>query len=411
MNGKDLLNIVIWTIKSKLTNIDTKIKLWTNWNYIRNRIVVRIRDFFSNLLRVKPRNSEDYFTIGNWMISKRLVNAIVIVVGVVCIGYLSSETKIFKMFSEDGVKTYKYNSLRLRSAKGHVKITGEGGYLAYDGNVEGGYVEGDGTLYNKEGNTVYTGAFKQNKYEGSGAFNYASGNIMYRGNFHNNLFDGDGTLYREDGTRIYTGGFFKGLKYGQGVLFDSGENKVFEGTFANDEIVFSEFLGKSVSEVNECYKGHRDLYTTGTESVAVMNSIGAIYHAKIDEQALDDEEIVDSVYILDDYFRNAGKEMATIAELTKAFGKPVYKGNSNVVLPEAVAINIVNRKKGALNGNVNMDLNYTYSDVAEVNSYDKEYVVYITSFRRGDVIYSFVSGSDNNVFSFYYVSGTEDESA
>ena len=411
MDGEDLISIVIWTIKSKITDIDTQIKLWTNWNYIHNKIVVKVKEFFENLLGVKPRNSEDYFTIGNWMISKRLVNAAVIVVGAACLSYLSSETMIFKKFSEDGVKTYKYNSVRLRSAKGHVKLTGEGGYLAYDGNVEGGYVEGDGTLYNKEGNTVYTGAFEQNKFEGNGSFNYDSGNIKYQGGFHNNLFEGDGTLYREDGTRIYTGGFFKGLKYGRGVLFDSGENEVFEGTFANDEIVFSELLGKSVSEVNDCYKGHRDLFTTGTESVEVMNSIGAIYHAKIDQEALDDEEVVDSVYILDDYIRNAGKEMATIAELTKAFGDPVYKGNSNVILPEAVAINIVNRKKRALNGDVNMDLNYTFSDVAEVNSYDKEYVVYITSYRRGDVIYSFVSGSDDNVFSFYYISGTEDESA
>lgn len=411
MGGTDFFDILMQTIRSKLTGIVTKLKLWTNPEFIRNKIVIKIREFFSGLLGVKPRNSDDYMTIGNWMISKRLLNSAVLVVGVVSICYLSSETMLFKKFTEEGVKTYKFDSLKLRTAKGHVKITGEGGYLAYDGNVEGGYVEGVGTLYNKEGNVVYTGSFEQNKFEGKGTFNYNSGNIKYYGNFHDNLFDGEGTLYREDGSRIYEGGFSKGLKYGKGILFDSGENAMFEGSFANDEIVYSELLGKSISEVNECYKGRRKLFTTGTESVAVMDSIGALYHAGIDEEALDDEEIVDCVYVLENYFMNAGKQMTTITELTKAFGNPVYKGNSNVILPEAVAINIVNSKKKALNGSIKMDLKYTFSDVAEVTGYDREYVVYITSFKRGDVIYSFVSGSDDNVFSFYYISGTEDESA
>ena len=64
-----------------------------------------------------------------------------------------------------------------------------------------------------------------------------------------------------------------------------------------------------------------------------------------------------------------------------------------------------------MNGKVDMDLDYTFSDVAQVNSYNREYVVYITSFRRGDVIYSFVSGADDNLFDFYYITGAEDESA
>lgn len=411
MGGSDLLSILIQTIKSKMTGLVTKIRLFTNWNFIRTKVVTKIREFFSGLLGVKPRNKDDYYTIANWMISKRFVYALVIMIGVLSIWYVSSETGIFQKFSEEGIQTYKYNSLRLRSAKGHVRITGKGGYLAYDGTVENGYVKGVGTLYNREGNVVYTGNFERNKYEGSGIANYDSGNIKYNGDFHENLYEGEGTLFREDGTKIYAGGFMKGLKYGDGILYDKGENEIFVGTFANDEIVYSELLGKSVAEVNDCYKGHRDLFITPTESVAVMNSIGALYHAQADAEALADDEIVDSIYVLDDYFSNAGNKMETISELERAFGNPVYQGNSNVIFPEAIAINIINQQKKALNGNIEMDLNYTFSDVAEVKSYDREYVVYITSFKRGDIIYSFVSGADDNVFSFYYITGVEDESA
>ncbi|MBQ7614650.1 MAG: hypothetical protein IJU77_06355 [Butyrivibrio sp.] len=411
MGGGDLLSILIQTIKSKMTGLVTKIKLYTNWNFIKNKIVVKIREFFANLLGVKPRNRDDYFIVGRWMISKRLAYAAVIIIGVLSVWYVSTETSLFKQYGEDGVRTYKYNSFRLRTAKGHVKIKGKSGYLAYDGNVENGYVTGNGALYNKEGNMVYQGAFDKNKYEGNGTQYYDDGNMKYNGAFHENLYEGNGTLYRQDGTRIYTGAFVKGMKYGEGVLFDTGENEIYAGTFANDSIVFSELLGKTVAEVNNCYKGHRNVFTTTTESVAVMDSIGALYHAKIDEDALEDEEIVDSVYVLDDHFLNAGKSLDTVTDLTEVFGNPVYEGNSNVILPEAVAINLVNRNKKALNGNVTMDLNYSFSDVAEVNSFDREYVVYITSFQRGDIIYSFVSGSDDNLFSFYYLTGAQDDSS
>ena len=410
MGGGDLLSILIQTIKSKMTGIVTKIRLWTNWNFVKNKIIVKIRDFFANLLGVKPRNKDDYYTIGRWMFSKRLLYALVIIVGVVSIWYISTETSLFRRFSEDGIRTYKYDSLRLRTAKGHVKITGKSGYLAYDGAVENGYVTGVGTLYNKEGNVVYTGNFAQNKYEGTGTANYDNGSIKYYGTFHENLYDGDGTLYREDGTRIYNGAFSKGKMSGQGVLYDTGENEVFSGTFANDNIVYSELLGKSVSEVGDHYKGHRDLFTTPTESVGVMDSIGAIYHASMDEEALDDEEVVDSVYVLDDFFINGVDKVSTISDLKEIFGEPIYDGNSGVVLPEAVAINILNQTKSALNGKVKMELDQTFSDVAEVQGFDSEYVVYITSFQRGDIIYSFVSGADDDLFSFYYItSGAGDE--
>ena len=409
MGGGDLLSILIQTIKSKMTGIVTKFKLWTNWNFVKNKIIVKIRDFFSNLLGVKPRNKDDYFTVGRWMISKRLIYALVIIVGVISIWYISTETRLFRRFSEDGVRTYKYDSLRLRTAKGHVKITGKSGYLAYDGTVENGYVVGQGTLYNKAGNVVYTGSFDRNMYEGTGTANYDSGNIKYYGTFHENLYEGDGTLYREDGTRIYSGAFNKGLRNGEGVLYDSGENEIFAGMFASGDIVYSELLGKTVSEVNDHYKGHKDLFTTDSESVAVMDSIGALYHASFDEDALDDEEVVDAVYVLNDYFKNAGEQVNTIEALRDIFGEPIYEGNSNVILPEAVAINLVNQTRTALNGKVNMEMTQSFSDVAQVENFDRNYVVYITSFQRGDIIYSFVSGSEDGLFSFYSITRGEED--
>ena len=318
---------------------------------------------------------------------------------------------MFKKFSEDGIATYKYDSVRLRTAKGHVKIKGKGGYLAYEGDVEKGYVTGNGTLYNREGNIVYVGSFERNRYEGNGTRNYDNGSVMYKGTFHDNLFDGTGSLYREDGSTEYEGDFALGKKNGHGILYDNGENPVYEGTFASDKIVYSELLGKDMSEVATAYTGHRTLYTTDDESVAIMDNIGALYHAYADEDALDESEIVDSVYVLSDSFSYSNSDITSISGIEEVFGDPVYEGNSNVILPEAVAINTLNETRKAMTGKVNMDLDRIYTDVAEVNSFDREYVVYIYSFRSGDIVYSFVCPAKGDSFDFYYITGAGDESA
>ena len=409
--GSGLLGVLIQTIKSKMTGLVTKFRLYTNWNFIKTKIITRIRDFFANLIGVKPRNKDDYYTVGKWMFSKRLLVAIVIIVGVVSIWYISTESTIFKKFSEDGITTYKYDSVRLRTAKGHVRITGKGGYLAYDGDVEKGYVTGVGTLYNKEGNVVYVGSFERNKYEGTGTRNYDNGNVMYKGTFHENLFDGSGYLYREDGSTEYNGDFSLGKKNGHGILYDTAENPIYEGAFSSDKIVYSEIIGKTVEEVSEAYKGHRTLYMTPTESVAIMDSIGALYHAYADEEALDSDETIDSVYVLSDCFSYSDDDLYSITDISDVFGDPIYEGNTNVILPEAVAINSLSETENVFSGKVKMDVDQTFSDVAEVNDYDRNYVVYIYSFRRGDLVYSFVCPNEGDSFEFYYITGAGNESA
>ena len=166
-------------------------------------------------------------------------------------------------------------------------------------------------------------------------------------------------------------------------------------------------LGKTVADLSQSYKGHRDLYTTSYDSVGVMNDIDALYHASIDSEALDDSETIDSVYVLTDTFKYGNESINTIDGLEEVLGKPVYEGNSMVLLPEAVSINELSKTKTVINGPVEMELDQTFSDVAEVKSIDYSYVVYIYSYRKGDVMYSFVGDGTDNTFDFYYVSGVK----
>lgn len=409
MGGNELLSILIQTVKSKMTGFVTKLRLYTSWGFIKTKIVIKIRDFFTNLLGIKPRNRDDYYTIGRFMLSKRLLYAAVIILGVLSLWYISTESSMFKKFSENGIKTYKYNSIRLRTAKGRVRINGKSGYLAYDGYVQGGYANGEGILYNPAGNVVYTGLFVQNKYEGMGKESYANGSLHYSGNFHDNLYEGNGTLYRENGTKEYMGEFLEGKKNGQGVLYDVGENEIYIGTFSADNIVYSELLGKSAQEVNECYKGHSKLYLTSDENVVLMEDIGAIYRGVSDEDALDDGAKVDSVYVLQNYFAYGNESVDTITALKEALGDPIYEGNSAIVLPEAVAINELSKRKTVFQGPVQMDVTMAFSDVAEVENFDRAYSVYIYTFKRGEVTYSFVCKEKSEYFDFYYLMNADED--
>ena len=409
MGGNDLLSILIQTIKAKMTGLVTKFKLYTSWAFIKTKIVIRIRDFFSNLLGVKPRDKNDYYTIGRWMFSKRLLYAAVIMLGVLSLWYITTETSVFKKFSEDGIRTYKYSSMRLRTAKGHVKITGKSGYLAYDGYVENGYANGEGVLYNPAGNIVYTGNFEQNDYEGLGTENYSTGVLHYSGNFHDCYYEGNGTLYRENGTKEYVGEFQGGKKNGSGTLYDVGENEIYTGTFSSDNIVYAELLGKTASEVNDCYKGHSTLYLASDETVVEMDAINALWRGISDADALDDDIKVQSVYVLQNYFSYGNDSVDRISALIEALGNPIYEGNSSVLLPEAIAINTLNRTQTAFQGPVEMIESKAFSDVTEVESYDRNYIVYIYTFQRGEILYSFVCNDDSDYFDFYYVTSADDE--
>ena len=54
-----------------------------------------------------------------------------------------------------------------------------------------------------------------------------------------------------------------------------------------------------------------------------------------------------------------------------------------------------------------MDTFENFSDDILVNSYDKEYKVYVYTFMKGDLMYSFVSPDSSGDFEFYYITKAE----
>lgn len=400
----NLLNVLLTTIKAKITPVWTKLKLWTSWTFIQSRVITKIRLFFTQTLTIKPRHKKDYYPIFGWLVSKKLAFAAVLVVGVASLYYLSfvNPISVFKG-TGDAIRTYSYSSIPLRFTKGTVKIKAESGYIAYEGNVEKGQVTGDGTLYNADGEVLYMGTFAKNKYNGQGKEYYPGQTLKYAGGFTDNLYEGTGILYRQNGTKEYEGAFSLGMKEGEGTLFDSGGNEIYKGNFSKDQLLYSDLLGKKTSDVAEIYDGVRTIYTDDTHFAVYLEDINAIYTGTPGEENLDDSVIVEGVYVLDAAMQIKGKSCRNIAELGEMLGNPIYEGNSAVTMPEAVAINAMNEKENHLFIPVHMDTNAAFTDSIVINDFESDNLVYLYSYKYEDLVYTFFTNEKYGNFGMYLI--------
>lgn len=406
--GNNLIQVLLASIKAKITPLVTKFRQLTSASFLRARLIAKIREFFIKLFDVRPKHKKDYYEVFGWLVSKKLAYAILIVIGVLSMIYLVSIRSMYLPQKQtDGIKTYDYDDMMLRFAKGTVRIRGKSGYIAYQGDVEKGGVNGYGNLYGVDGTLLYQGNFVNNEYEGSGTQYYPDGTMHYKGNFSGNLYEGTGKLYRENGTLEYDGEFARGMKEGTGKLYAAGDKPVYEGSFSQDQLVYSAMLGKSTAEVAQSYKGERIIYQDDIQFSVLMPDINALYVGVTDEENLEDTVMVDSIYVLKNTITFGKNECSTISDLRNVFGTEVYDGNSIVTLPEAVAINYLNKQKQTLTGSVEMDVTEEFTNVFTVEGIQDDYPVYLYSFRKDGLLYTFVCGDRNGTFAFYSIMSEE----
>lgn len=177
---KNLLNMLFSSARAKIMPLWIKLRMWTTPAFLRSKVLVKIREFFTRLVDVRPRDKWDYYPVFRWLVSKRLAFALVVALGVASLLYLSA------MFPNDllqggGIPTYGYRSIPLKFYTGTVNILAKGGYVAYTGQVDGGVASGKGTLYAADGSTVYDGEFANSMYNGEGTLYYPNGSPQYAG--------------------------------------------------------------------------------------------------------------------------------------------------------------------------------------------------------------------------------------
>ena len=402
------------TVQSKITPLWTRIRLWTTRAYWENRGITTLRQFFSKLFNIRPRDKTDYYPFLSWLVSKRLAFALVVLIGLVSLFYIFVFSPVSStIFSESAtVPTFRYNSIPLKFYNGQAQILAADGHLAYVGSVQDAAAGGNGKLYRADGSLLYSGEFSDSKYNGQGSLFYQDGVLRYVGGFVDNLFEGEGQLYRQSGVLEYEGGFLKGQKSGAGILYNSGGNTIFTGNFLADRLIYSEFLGKTTAQVATMYTGSTSVYSSSTEHCVSMDEINAVYTADDGSDTLSEEWVLTEVLVEDSVFPTTQGEISSINELTGYFGDPVYLGYTWPTLTGAVAVRAMSEAGKGRFADIDMEMTSSLRDVHSVSSYDKNYEFYIYVYEMDGLTYTFYCDSSTSPFSMYSITmSTAQESA
>lgn len=401
----NFFSVLLTTLKNSIVSVWTKVRYWLTPSFWQSKVLTGLRNFLQKLFDVKPHDKNDYFTVRNWMISRRLGFAVVIVVGLISLYFLITVAGSLGLgkAASDGVRVYRYTSIPLRFAEGNVKIKARSGYIAYEGNVKDGYAEGYGNLYSKDSNLIYSGEFGHGRYNGTGTLFYADGQTQYEGEFADNCFQGTGILYRLNGSKEYEGDFLNGCKEGQGSLFDSGDNIIFTGAFHCDGLVYNQFLGKKTSEIGSLYTGDSRVYSNDADTLVYMKDIQAMYQIDQRETSVEDEPVVSRIYVLDSELVYGQTAISSLDDLTKAMGEPEFQGNTYITLPEAVAVELINQQEEPLEIDAQLETSALYDEVQTVESYQSMLEIYLYVYQTEDLIYTFFCENRDTPFFMYMV--------
>ncbi|WP_054741129.1 MORN repeat-containing protein [Cellulosilyticum ruminicola] len=213
-----------------------------------------------DFLGIMPTSEEDYITIGNWMIAKKVVMLFIILLSLLGIGYFVYIGRAIPVSLEIVEKVFYYNDNDLETYTGQAKIlksVNGKDQVVYKGDIVEGKCTGHGKVYDLEKKLIYEGELVENSYEGKGTLYGANGmhyegdfvagrkegqgklynknnELIYEGQFSKNLYDGIGTLYNKITGEWYTGAFKEGVKEGAGVLYNKKSQVIFEGTYKNN---------------------------------------------------------------------------------------------------------------------------------------------------------------------------------
>lgn len=401
---KKLFNTLLSAARAKITPLWTKLRFLTSPSWWRTKGITKLRQAFTKLFDIRPKHRKDYYSIGRWLVSKRLAFALVIALAVLGLFYIfvMSPTALLKEGDGVSIRTYKYNAIPLKFYSGKVRILAKRKYVAYVGNVDGGEATGEGTLFARDGHVVYEGSFDNCMYNGMGRLYYPSGVLKYEGSFTDNLYNGAGSYYRENGVVEYVGEYAAGLRSGTGTLYNSGGNPIFTGSFRQDRIAFSEFLGKITQDAAGMYTGLQEIYSTESEYCVNMKEIGAAYAVRSGARSLDDSWIITNVYVVGSSISIGGAVLSTVNELTEWLGPPIYLGSTWVDLSEAVMVNDSIGTGRADLPAVAIDAASTFDGVYDVKSYDTGYELYIYVYSYNGIIYTFYSDGSSSTGFFMY---------
>ena len=217
-----------------------------------------------------------------------------------------------------------------------------------------------------------------------------------------NEYNGQGSYYRPSGILEYQGDYVFGVRTGSGTLYDSVGDQIFQGSFLNNEIVFQDFLDRPTDEVSGLYSGETTVYQSDSEYCVAMPEINGVYAVKDGSTTLENQWTVEQIYVLGSSVPLESGNCETVRELTEVMGPPLYYGTIWVDLPETVAWNMVAQEKPDELEEISISTQATFENVLTVDSYDKDYQLYLYTYEYNGLLYHFYfTGAGESEFIMY----------
>jgi hypothetical protein len=231
------INYIIKIIIAPFLKIIRSIKKQSNIDALLRKLAKPFIKFIQSVFAIKPKSLEDYIEISDFLIVKKLLLIIILVICSIPLVYFMRFAKPVMSASNIKeetalIKTFHYDDIVLKDYTGKAIIKAADETIVYEGDIEAGKCTGQGTVYDLEGHLVYKGAMIKNFYMGEGELYSSSGELQYKGAFADNVFNGEGIYYDLPGNGFRQGTFKDGLLEGEGKVFNTNKQMIYEGNFA-----------------------------------------------------------------------------------------------------------------------------------------------------------------------------------
>ena len=117
------------------------------------------------------------------------------------------------------------------------------------------------------------------------------------------------------------------------------------------------------------------------------------------------QSCVPSFLVMQDHINFGGNVCSTIAQVKDVMGSPTYQGDSFATFPEIIGIYEMSKTRNIYSGKPEIDMSQDLNDLATVKGYTRSYPVYLFSFERDGLLYSFLTkDSGGTGFEMYFIS-------
>ncbi len=376
-----------------------------------SRYTLSSGQYVKNFLK-PPTSLNGYYTVGKFMVAKKLVKAIFLVLSILSAVYLILvlPEKIDGWLSNKGsnkIYTKYCTSRALKKYSGVAKVMSKKSKAQYVGDIVNGVANGKGTLFDKNGNIVYYGDFVNNEYFGEGNLYHKNGNIKYIGILQNNKYNGLGKLYYENGKINYDGEFVQDLKSGKGTLYNDVGGEIFKGDFFNDKPAIDTFIGGKIKDVRSSFLENEIMYTYNDEVCLIYKNLGVMVFSENKNNSFNDEGIIDKIYILDNkYFGDGPRLERDLLDkmYDKLEGIKKYTGYTRVQFPEMSVLDYL-KKSGEIDFEnlPNYEFENTYTDILEVKNCNSNDKLYVQSYEYNNLEYTFYFNYKDEKYVFYSI--------